>query len=107
MCEPRLATGPFAGVAPADLFAPGADLGRLVARLSANDPETLRFHTPVRVEQGAADTVVFPGLTDALVRTYRRRGLPVTYRRYPGTNHFPLLHAAAGDATAYFERRLR
>jgi alpha-beta hydrolase superfamily lysophospholipase len=106
LCEPQLVTGPFAGVAPADLFAPGADLGPLVARLSANDPERLRFRTPVRIEQGEADTVVFPALTDALVRTYRRHRLPVTYRRYPGVTHFRLVRAAADDATAYLERRL-
>jgi alpha-beta hydrolase superfamily lysophospholipase len=106
LCEPRLVAGPFAGVAPAGLFAPDADLRPLVTRLSANDPDHLRFRTPVRIEQGAADAVVFPSLTDALVRTYRARGLPVTYRRYPGIGHFPLMGAAADDATAFLARRL-
>jgi dienelactone hydrolase len=105
-CLPDLAAGPYNGVAPADLFLPDADLSGLVARLAANDPEQLTFHTPVRIEQGTADVVVFPALTDQLVGGYASRGLPVTYKRYPGVDHFGLVRAAAGDASAYLRRRL-
>jgi pimeloyl-ACP methyl ester carboxylesterase len=106
-CLPDLAAGPFNGVAPADLVRPDADLTRLVARLNANDPEELTFHTPARVEQGTADSVVLPVLTDQLVAGYRQRHLPVTYARYPGVDHFGLVSAAADDATAYLARRLK
>jgi pimeloyl-ACP methyl ester carboxylesterase len=105
-CLPDLAAGPFDGLAPADLFRPDADLSALVARLSVNDPEALTFRTPIRIEQGAADTVVLPALTDQLVQGYRSRGLPLTYARYPGVDHFGLVRAAADDATAYLKRRL-
>lgn len=105
-CLPQLAAGPYDGVAPADLFRPDADLSELVARLSANDPEVLTFHTPVLIEQGSADVVVFPALTDLLVAAYASRGLPVSYRRYAGVDHFGLPRAAAGHADAYLKRRL-
>ncbi len=105
-CLPQLAAGPFNGIAPADLFRPDADLSALIAFLSANDPQTLSFHTPVRIEQGTADPVVFPALTDQLVQGYAGRGLPVTYQRYAGVDHFGLVRAAATDATAYLEHRL-
>jgi Secretory lipase len=105
-CLPELAAGPFKDVAPADLVRPDADLTRLVARLNANDPEGLSFHTPARIEQGAADAVVLPALTDQLVAGYAQRHLPVTYARYPGVDHFGVVTAAARDATAYLARRL-
>ncbi len=105
-CLPALAAGPFDGVAPADLFRPDADLGPLVARLRANDPDALTFHVPVRIEQGESDTVVLPPLTDALAAGYARRGLPVSYVRYPGVGHFGLVRAAADDATGYLARAL-
>jgi alpha-beta hydrolase superfamily lysophospholipase len=106
-CLPDLVAGPFAGVAPADLLRPDADLTGLVARLTANDPEALTFHTPVRIEQGTADPVVVPALTDALAAGYGKRHLPASYKRYPGIDHFGLVKAAASDATDYLTRRLR
>ncbi len=105
-CLPALAAGPFAGVAPADLFRSDADLGALVARLTANDPQALSFHTPVRIEQGAADSVVLPALTDGLAAGYAQRHLPASYVRYPGVDHFGLVTAAARDATGYLAQRL-
>jgi pimeloyl-ACP methyl ester carboxylesterase len=105
-CLPQLAAGPFNGVAPADLFKPDANLSRLVAFLSANDPERLSFHTRVRIEQGTADPIVFPALTDQLAHGFASRGLPVAYKRYAGVDHFGLVHAAADDVTAYLEHRL-
>ena len=106
-CLPQLAAGAFDGVAPADLFRPDADLTRLVTRLTTNDPDDLSFSTPVRIEQGAADAVVLPVLTDRLAAGYAARRQPTTYKRYPGVDHFGLVKAAAADATAYLARRLR
>jgi pimeloyl-ACP methyl ester carboxylesterase len=107
VCLPALAAGSFANVAPASLFRPDADLGALIAVLAANDPEPLAFRTPVRVEQGAADAVVLPPLTDLLVQGYTGRGLPVSYNRPDGVDHFGLVDAAAGDALAYLASHLR
>jgi pimeloyl-ACP methyl ester carboxylesterase len=105
-CLPALAAGPFNGVAPADLVKPDADLTTLVALLSANDQDELAFHTPVRIEQGAVDPVVFAAFSDQLAAGYASRGLPVTYKRYPGVDHFGLVRAAAVDSTAYLKQRL-
>ena len=60
----------------------------------------------MRIEQGAADPVVFPALTDQLAHGFASRGLPVTYKSYAGVDHFGLVRAAAADATAYLEHRL-
>jgi dienelactone hydrolase len=106
-CLPQLVAGPFKDVAPADLFQPDADLSALIADLKANDPEALTFHAPVRIEQGESDTVVLPTLTDALAAGYEQRHLPVTYKRYPGVDHFGLVTAAADDATSYLRHLLR
>jgi pimeloyl-ACP methyl ester carboxylesterase len=105
-CLPTLAATSFANVAPADLFRPDADLTALIGRLAENDPEALSFHTPVRVEQGTADIVVFPALTDLLVQGYASRGLPVSYNRLDGVDHFGLVAAAADDAAAFLAGRL-
>jgi pimeloyl-ACP methyl ester carboxylesterase len=105
-CLPELATGPFAAVAPADLFTPGANLTSLIQVLAANDPDSLSFSTPVRIEQGAADIVVPGVLTDLLVQGYVSRNQPVTYQSYPGVDHFGLVVSAADDATAYLAAKL-
>jgi pimeloyl-ACP methyl ester carboxylesterase len=97
----------FGGLAPAALFAPGADLGPLVRALAASDPEHLRIRTPVRVEQGTTDEVVFQAFTDALVRVYRTHAVPVSYRTYAGADHIAVVRAAAADVNRWVARRLR
>lgn len=77
----------FGAVAPAELFRPGAALDPVIAALDANDAETLTIRGPVRIEQGLDDTVVFPNFTNALVDEYKRRGMKVTYKTYPGVDH--------------------
>jgi len=105
-CLPTLAATVFANVAPADLFRPSANLASLVSVLAANDPEGLTFRTPVRIEQGGADPVVLPALTDLLVQGYAGRGLPVSYNRVDGVDHFQLVDAAADDAAAFLVSHL-
>lgn len=96
----------FGGQSPASLIRDGADLAPLIAALAQNDPEHLRISTPVRVEQGTADTTVFPNFTDALVQQYKTDKVPVTYKTYPGVDHGGVVTAAAADATAYIKQRL-
>ena len=50
----------FGGLAPSELVRPGADISPVLAALDANDLDTLSIKTPVHVEQGEADTTVFP-----------------------------------------------
>jgi fermentation-respiration switch protein FrsA (DUF1100 family) len=91
----------FGGLAPADIFKPDADLAPLIARLNANDPEELRIKTPVLVEQGTADTTVFPSFTQQLADEYDRDGVPLTYRTYTDVNHTGIVTAGALDAAEF------
>src|SRR3954451_25294030 len=74
-CLPQLqASSSFGGIAPSDIVRSDVNLAPIVAALSAkDDPEDLKI-TPVRIQQGTADTTVFPAFTDSLVDAYRKRG---------------------------------
>ncbi|HET6548869.1 MAG TPA: alpha/beta fold hydrolase, partial [Solirubrobacter sp.] len=75
----------FGALAPANLFRPDADLAPVIAALNADDdPETLKIRGPVRIEQGKADTTVFPNFTDQLVGELRAK---VSYKTYAGVDH--------------------
>ena len=106
-CLPQLAAGAFDGVAPADLFRPDADLTRLVARLTANDPDDLSFRTPGAHRAGRGRRRRAPGADRSARRGLRGPAPADDYKRYPGVDHFGLVKAAAADATAYLARRLR
>ena len=99
----------FGGVAPADLFRPDADIAPIVAALNRDDdPEGLKVRGPVLIEQGLADTTVFPGFTNDLVDAYKRRGVKVTYKTYAGVDHggVVLNTRVAKDATAWVKKRV-
>jgi fermentation-respiration switch protein FrsA (DUF1100 family) len=99
----------FGGVAPADLFRPDADVAPIVAALNRDDdPEELKIGGPVLIEQGLADTTVFPNFTNDLVRAYKGRGVKVTYKTYPGVDHAGAVLDAkvANDATAWVKKRV-
>src|SRR3954471_9432288 len=106
-CLPALgASDSFGGIAPADFFRQGADLGPFTAKLNASDPEGLTIRTPVLVEQGKADGTVFPTFTDQLDQEYVQHHVPVTYKTYDGVSHTGVVTAAAADATAWIKDRL-
>ena len=62
----------------------------------------------MQIEQGAADTTVFPLYTTPLANDYKRRGLDVTYKTYKGYDHAQAVTGAkaAKDATAFVRRAL-
>ena len=97
----------FGGQSPASLIRDGADIDPLIAALGQNDPEHLKLTTPVRVEQGTADTTVFPTFTDQLVKEYTANQVPVTYKTYKGITHGGVVIAAANDSLSYIRQRLR
>jgi pimeloyl-ACP methyl ester carboxylesterase len=98
----------FGGIAPADLFKPGIDFAPFVRALERlSDPENLTIRTPVRIDQGTADTGVLPVFTEQMVDAYRARGTRVTYKTHEGADHDGVVKAAAEDATAWISRRLR
>jgi acetyl esterase/lipase len=102
-------TGSFGALAPADVIRPDADPAAVVAVLAENDPEDLTVRTPVRIQQGVADTTVFKAFTDPLVEAYRERDTPVSYRTYEGVDHGEVVTDArsARDATRYIRGKLR
>ena len=91
----------WGGLPPAQIFQQTADLTPFVAALNANDPEDLAIKTPVLVEQGLADTTVFPSFTQQLDDEYVQHGVKVTYKTYDGVTHGGVVTAAAADATAW------
>lgn len=96
----------FGGVAPSELFRPGANLGPLVRALAKSDPSDLDIKTPVRVEQGTADTTVFPGFTDQMVAALRRSRTRLTYTKTPGQTHVGIVGAAAPDVRRWVDSKL-
>jgi hypothetical protein len=67
-----------------------------------------RVVTPLLVEQGTAETTVFPAFTDAMVEGLRRRGAKVTYRRHENVDHTTVAFGEPQDeAFAWVSKRLR
>ena len=98
----------FGDVPPADLFKSGTDFTPFAAALDRlDDAENLKIRTPVRIDQGTADTTVFPTFTEQTVKAYKARGIGVTYQTYEGATHGSVTTAAAKPATAWIARRLR
>jgi pimeloyl-ACP methyl ester carboxylesterase len=96
----------FGALAPAGLFRPDADLAPVIAALNADDdPETLRIRGPVRIEQGKADTTVFPQFTDQLVAELKAK---VTYKTYAGVDHRGVVTSpkVAADATKFIRSKV-
>ena len=95
----------FGGLAPAALLKPDAPIEPVVAALNANDPETLTVRGPVRIEQGTADTTVFPNFTQSLVGEIKA---DVSYKTYTGVDHGGIVLKAkpAADATKFIRSRL-
>lgn len=108
-CLPALAgTGSFGGMAPADLVRPEVDISAVVAALDAQDPETRKIRTSLRVQQGESDTTVFKTFTDQLVAGYSEGAVDLTYKTYPGVDHGGIVTGArpAREATSYIKSRL-
>jgi dienelactone hydrolase len=78
----------------------------VIAALNANDPETLKIAGPVLIEQGKADTTVFPNFTDQLSGELKGRGVKLTYKTYNGVDHAGAVtkKAPATDATKWIAK---
>jgi pimeloyl-ACP methyl ester carboxylesterase len=95
------------GVPLNQILRSNVDLTKVLAAAGESDPENLTPRTPVLIEQGTADTTVFPAFTDQLVAQYQQNGVNVTYKKYDGVTHGGVVDAAAKDATSYIKRRLK
>ena len=98
----------FAGTAPRDLFAQGADLEPLRQAIARNDPSDLRLGAPLLVEQGNADTTVLPGLTTIMVEDLAERGGKVTYKLHDDIDHTTVAFGEPQDeAFSWVRKRLK
>ncbi|MDX6726888.1 MAG: hypothetical protein QOK49_1693 [Baekduia sp.] len=106
-CLPELSgAASFGGLAPRDLFK--GDLAGVAKLLDAQDPSHLKITTPLLIEQGAADTTVFPTFTDQLATELKANGAKtLTYTKVPGVDHGGIVTAAAKAATTWMAARLR
>ena len=107
-CLPALdSTSSFGGLAPAQIFNSGVDLGPLETALGQSDPEHLRIKTPLMIAQGTSDTTVFKAFTDQLDQELVKLGAKVDYKTYNGVDHGAIVKAADSDALAFARRELR
>jgi dienelactone hydrolase len=99
----------FGGFAPANLFRADADVNPVITALGKDDdPEELKIPGPVLIEQGKADTTVFPNFTAALNSELKAKGVKVTYKTYAGVDHAGAVLKAApsNDATKAIKKLL-
>lgn len=89
----------FAGLKPGWAANP-----RMSAFLAANDPAAapgFTLHRPTLIVQGTADPFVLEPLTTRFVERLRATGASVTYKRYPGADHFTIIRRADADVLAF------
>lgn len=94
-------SGSLGGLPLNKLVSPTANLAPAIKDIAANDPDHLKIRGPVLLEQGLADTTVFPMFDQQLSQELAKNGAKVTYHTYPGASHGGVLIAAAKDATAF------
>ncbi len=83
---------------------------RMGAFLSKNDAAVtpgFTLHRPTLIVQGTADTFVPEPLTTAFVARLKARGATVTYKRYPGADHFTIIKQADADVLAFLQMLFR
>src|SRR3954469_9913566 len=97
----------FGALPPAQIFRSDADFNPFAAALDQeDDAENLTIHTPVRIEQGSADTTVFPSFTDQLAQSLKDRKAPLVYKKYEGVSHGDVVAKAQTDAVKWLRTRL-
>lgn len=95
----------FGGIAPAKLLREGVDLAPLLAAADKQDPENLKYKTPIYVIQGTADGTVIPLFTDQLVDELRAKKATVAYKKYPGVGHGPIVQVSRKATRAYLKKQ--
>jgi pimeloyl-ACP methyl ester carboxylesterase len=106
-CLNQLESPSSLGGLPLDqLVSPTANLDPVVKAIAANDPDNLKIGGPVLLEQGLADTTVFPSFDQELSQELAKNGAKVAYHTWPGATHGGVLISAAKDATAFLRAHL-
>ncbi|MBT2227284.1 lipase family protein [Nonomuraea sp. NEAU-A123] len=77
-------------------------------RLLVKDAEIpiVRHEKPLYIAHGTADTLVFPPASQTTARLLAEAGTDVTFRFYPGVDHFGIAAAALPDLLAWAADRL-
>jgi fermentation-respiration switch protein FrsA (DUF1100 family) len=105
-CLSQLAqSNELGGIPPSQLERSGADLSAVNPVLAAMNP-AVKTTPPIQIEQGTADTTVFPQFTDQLVGELQGLGDQLTYKTYPGVDHAGVVTAGEPDALAFFQQLL-
>jgi fermentation-respiration switch protein FrsA (DUF1100 family) len=106
-CLKQLESPGSLGGLPLDQLAlPKANLDAAIKEIAANDPDNLEIGGPVLLEQGLADTTVFPMLDQALSQELASNGAKATFHTWPGASHGGVPISAAKDATAFLTGHL-
>lgn len=93
-----------AATVPVDqVFAPGADVGRLTEYFATQEPEALTLTVPTLVVQGTTDVLVSRRITDEVTKSLCSNGSPVSYEVYDGADHRGVLEAAHDDVRSFVE----
>ncbi len=95
----------FAGLKPG-----WAETPQMHAFLAANDPTVtpgFTLHHPTLIVQGSEDPLVPEPLNTRFADQLRAREAPVTYKVYPGADHFTIIRRADADVLAFLAARLR
>lgn len=75
------------------------------APLQQNTPGATRIGVPVLINQGTADTVVWPGVTTHWVNGQCQAGVILAEKVYDGLTHLNIATTSAGDTSAWFAAR--
>ncbi|MGX7732804.1 alpha/beta hydrolase family protein [Rhodococcus sp. 2H158] len=93
-----------AATVPVDqVFAPGADVGRLTEYFATQELEQLALAVPTLVVQGTADVLVSRQVTDEVTKALCDNGSPLAYRVYDGADHRGVLEASHDDVRAFVD----
>jgi len=107
-CLPDLQKANAYGSIPLNqMVLPGTDLSRVIADEKANDEAFLKIKTPLLIEQGLADSTVFPAYTKQMQTELVADGVQSTLHTWNGIDHGTVVKGApALDAIAYIKKVL-
>ena len=76
-------------------------------QLAVNTPGATAIQAPVLINQGTADTVVWPSVTAAYVKAQCAAGVDVSERTYPNVTHTDIAKVSANDAAGWLAARFQ
>lgn len=101
-------SGSFGGVPLNEILLSDADVSALSAKLAKNNPGGFDLKKPLRIEQGANDTTVFPNYTNDLQNELVANGSKSTLKTYPGVDHGSVVTGdPLADANAFLKKKLK